>query len=139
MHSVSLNILFCLFLQTKKVPLQMNKPSPAIADFKDFNLLTPHKDGPTLVKSPPKLRPSSPVNTNMVTMPRNLPPLNRRPLDKPPAYTPRDIPLGNPTEPPSVGPTGPGDNEAYPVNNREFNGRAYDPGQMLSVFLFQSI
>lgn len=75
--------------------------------------------GPTLLKKPEKLRPGSPVSTETSQAPRRLPPV-RPPAPRPPR--PENVSQDGPDLPTDAN---------YMVINREFDGRAIDPGELI--------
>lgn len=100
---------------------------------KDINLFSENAtSGPTLIKKPEKLRAGSPVQTETVHPPRHLPPLERPPPYQPPATYRPPWPSGSSavsTESHDLSK----DKSNYVVLNREFDGRAIDPGLLINL------
>lgn len=121
--------MYCF--QTKRVPSQVQNKT---GEPKDINLYSniPPGGGPTLIKKPEKLRAGSPVQTESVHAPRHLPPLDR----PPPYHAPYHHTPPQHTGSSAVSTTGSDDlsnqKSNYVVLNREFDGRAIDPGWLPS-------
>lgn len=124
-------------MQAKRVPSQVKNKSADINLFSNPTATTGH----TLLKRPEKLRAGSPIQTETFQPPHQLPPLERPPpyreLATPYTYRPPRH-VGSPavSTAGSVLNDSSKDKSNYMVLNREFDGRAIDPGMFAMKISF---
>ena len=117
-----------LTFQTQRVPSQVRNIT-AGSKTKDINLFSENgSGGPTLIKKPEKLRAGSPVQMDTAHPPRHLPSLERPPPYQSQATYRPPWPTGSSAA--SVAGSHDISKDKYVILNREFDGRAIDPGKL---------